>query len=116
MIGLAVRAGMVGIDQATDAYQVARLEFADRRSHLGHFADDLVSRDDRVDGRHDTAPLVADRVEVGMADPAVEDLDLDVTIADVATRDAVGGQRRSGAGGGVSFCLVHYVSSCFCDG
>ena len=103
--GLAIRAGVVGIDQAADARQVARLELGDGRADLGDPTDDLVARHNRIDRGHDAAPLVAHRVEVGMADAAEEDLDLHVAFGRIATRDRGGGQRRSRTGRGVGFCF-----------
>ena len=52
-----------------------RAEARDRPAHLADAADDLVARDDRV-GR--ALPLVADLVEIRMADAAVEDVEDDV--------------------------------------
>ena len=105
--GLALRAGAVRIDQAADRGEVARLVLGDRRADLGDAADDLVARHDRVDRGHELAPLVADRMEVGVADAAEEDFDLHVAVGRIAPRDRGGGQRRGRAGGGVGFRLVH---------
>ena len=76
--GLALGAGAVGVDQAADGGEVAGLEFGDGGADLGDAADDFVAGDAGVDGGHDAAPLVAGLVEVGVADAAEEDLDLDV--------------------------------------
>src|SRR5439155_5504650 len=62
--------------------------------------------DNRVIRGHELAPLVADRMEIGMADAAEEDLDLQVVFSCIATFDLGGGQRRCGTGGGVSFRVV----------
>ena len=83
----AMRAGQVGVDHAADGGQVARLDLGDAGADPGHPADDLVARHDRVDRRHDVVPLVADHVQVRMADPAEEDLDLDVAFAGLAALD-----------------------------
>ena len=53
------------------------------------------------------APLVADLVEIGVADAAEEDFDLHVVFGRIASRDRGGGQRRCRTGGGVGFRLVH---------
>ena len=87
--GLALGAGAVRVDQAADRGEVAGLELGDRGADLGDAPDDLMPRDDRVDRRHELAPLVADRVEVGMADAAEEDLDLYVVFGRASARNRV---------------------------
>ena len=44
-----------------------------------------------VDCRHDTAPFVADLMEIGVADAAEQDLDLHVGFGGIAARDRRGG-------------------------
>jgi hypothetical protein len=61
-----------------DGAEVAGFELGDRRAHFGDPADDLVAGDDRVDRWEDAAPLVTHLVEIGVADPAEQDLDLNV--------------------------------------
>ena len=65
------------VHHAADADGVADLELRDLGADGGDAADDLVARARRVDG---AAPLVADGVEVGVADAAVEDVDLDILV------------------------------------
>ena len=84
-------ASPVRVDQAADRGQIARLVFGHRRADLRDPPHDLVTRDDRVDRRQDAAPLVADRVEIGVADAAEEDFDLDVVLGRIATLDFAGG-------------------------
>ena len=83
--GLALRAGAVGVDQAADCGQVARLELGHRRADLGDAADDLMARNNRIYRGHDAAPLVADLVDVGVADAAKQDFDLHVVLGGIAT-------------------------------
>ena len=59
-----------------------------------HAADDLVAGHDRVDG---PAPLVARLVQVGVADAAVQDVDLDVVGQRLAACDRERRQGRRGA-------------------
>ena len=73
---------------------VAGLEFGDGGADLGNAADDLVTRHARVDGGHETAPLIANLVEIGMADAAIQNFDLYVVFGWVAPRDRGEGQRR----------------------
>ena len=104
--GLALRAGAVGIDQAADRGEVAGFVLGDCRADLRDAADDLMAGDDRVNSGHDLAPLVADLMEIGVADAAEEDFDLHVAFGRIASRDRGGGQRRCRAGSGVSFRVV----------
>lgn len=93
----AARAGAAGIDHAADADHVAGLETRHFRAGRRHAADDLVARHHRVDR---VAPLVARLVQVGVADASVEDLDLDVEIAQRASLDF------EGASGAVALCAA----------
>src|SRR6266487_3232840 len=103
---LALWAGAVRIDHAADRDQVAGLVLGNCRADLGHTADDLVTGDNRVIRGHELAPLIADRMEIGVADAAEEDLDLHVAVSWIAALDLGGGQRRCGTGSGVSFRVV----------
>src|SRR5690606_8054691 len=67
-----------GIDEAANACQVARLELRYRAAPGRHPADELVPRHHREGG---SAPFVARQLDVGVAHPAVQDLDLDVAPA-----------------------------------
>ena len=100
---LAVGAGAVRIDHAADGGEVAGLELGNCRADLGDAADDLVAGNERVDRGHELAPLVAHRMEIGVADAAEEDLDLHVAFGRIAPRDGGGGQRRCRTGGGIGF-------------
>ena len=105
--GLALGAGAVGVDHAADCGEVAGLEFGYRGADLGDAADDLVAGDAGVDGGHHAAPLIAGLVEIGVTDAAEEDFDLNVVLGWIAPRDRSGGKRRSRAGSGIGFRLVH---------
>src|SRR5207302_7800788 len=98
----AVRAGSVRIHHAAHGGKIPGLVLGNRRADLGHTADDLMTGDDRVIRGHELAPLVADRMEIGVADAAKEDLDLHVAVSWIATLDFGGSQRRCRAASGVS--------------
>src|SRR6202034_1318819 len=66
----------------------------------------LVAGNARVDGGHGT-PLIANLVEVGVANSAEENLDLYVVRGWIAPRDDSGRNGRCLAGGGVGFRVVH---------
>ena len=82
------------IPTASLAGEVAGLELGDLGADLGDAADDLVTGDGGIDGE---LPLVAREVDVGVADAAVEDLDLHVGVAGFAAVDDGGRERRIGA-------------------
>jgi hypothetical protein len=60
-----------------------------------------------VNGGDGTAPLVADLVEVGVADTAEEDLDLHIRLGWFAPLDRGGSKRRCRTSSGECFRLVH---------
>src|SRR6266480_2527026 len=103
---LAVRAGAVRIDHAADRSEIARLVLGNCRTDLGHTADDLVAGYDRIVSGHELAPLVADRMEIGVADATEHNFDLHVVFSWIATRNFGGRQRRCRTGSGVSFRVV----------
>jgi hypothetical protein len=76
----------------------------DRGADGFDLADDFVARYDGVDG---VAPFIADEVDVGMADAAPLDIDVDVVVVEFAAGEF---ERREGSGGtlrGVAVGLGH---------
>ena len=80
--GLAGLAAAARIDHAADGGEIAGLELRDMRPDLDHAADDLMARNH---GIKRIAPVIARLMEVGMADAAIKDVDLDVMRAGIAT-------------------------------
>src|SRR5438132_7183177 len=74
---LALWAGAVRIDHAADRGEIPGLVLGNGRADLGHTADDLMTGNNRVIRGHELAPLVADRMQIGVTDAAEEYLDLD---------------------------------------
>src|SRR5438874_8403556 len=103
---LALRAGAVRIDHAADRGEIPGLVLGDCRPDLGHTTDDLVAGDNRVIRGHELAPLVPDRMEIGVADAAEENFDLHVPVSWIATVDFGGGQPRCRARSGVRLRVV----------
>jgi hypothetical protein len=101
--GLAVLAVAARVDHTTNGGDIAFLEFLYRAANFGDAANDFVSGDTRVNGGHDTLPLVTNLVQVGVADAAKKDLDLHVLRTRFATMDGVRRHRGSGALRGVGF-------------
>ncbi len=97
--GLTFGAGAVGIDHAADGSEVACLELRNGGADAGDSADDLVTRNAWVYRRHRVAPFIASLVEVGVADTAEQDFDLDVVFGQVPACDRRGLQRRCCAAG-----------------
>src|SRR6266700_1525689 len=113
---LALWAGAVRIDHAADRGDIAGLVLGNCRADLGHTADDLMTGDDRIIRGHELAPLVAHRMEIGVADAAEEDLDLHVVFNRIATFDLGGRQPRCRTGSGVSLRIVRsslHALTCF---
>src|SRR5947207_2350629 len=62
--------GTVRINHAAHRGHVTRLELGHGRADPGNMADDLMARHNRVIRGHELAPLVADRMEIGVTDAA----------------------------------------------
>src|SRR5437660_1817658 len=99
---LALCAGAVRIDHAADRGEIPGLVLGNCRADLDNTADDLVTGNNRIIRGHELAPLVADRMEIGVADAAEENFDLHVPFSWIATIDFSGGQPRCRARSGVS--------------
>src|SRR5271154_2757813 len=84
---LAFRACAVGIDHAPDRGEVAGFESRDGRTDRGDAPYNLVARDARINRRHHAAPLIANLMEIGVADAAEQNLDLHVVFGWIAPRD-----------------------------
>jgi len=91
--GPALGAGAVGVNHASDGGEVAGLKLGDRGAGLGDTADDLMSGYDWVNSGHEAAPLVTHLVEVGVADTAEQNFDLNVVLGWSAPRYRCGGER-----------------------
>jgi hypothetical protein len=84
---LAFRAGSIRIDKATHRGNIARLKPLHGRSNLHDTPHDFMAGDAWVRGRHNAVPLVANGVDIRMADTAEQYLDLDVGICRLSTRN-----------------------------
>jgi hypothetical protein len=91
-IGLALLAVAVGINHAADCGNIATLEFGDCRTDLGDTANDLMTRNAWIDSGHRT-PLATNGVEIGVADTAEKDFDLNVVFAWITPRNRSRGKR-----------------------
>ncbi len=76
---------------------VAQFVLAHLGANAGHAAGDLVPRHGGV---YREVPFIAGKMEVRVADAAVEDFDPHILRANVPAVEGEGGERRGGAGGG----------------
>ena len=84
---LALCTRSIRIHHAADRSDVARLELCDSRAYLGHTTDDFVARHNWINGGHKLAPLISHGMNIGVADPAVENFDLHIVFFWIAPRD-----------------------------
>ena len=84
LAGEAGRALAARIHHAADAGHVACLELPDAAADARHASDDLVAGHAGVEG---ALPLAPRLVEVGVAHPAIEDVDLDVARSGITAVD-----------------------------
>jgi hypothetical protein len=101
---LAGPTGATGVDHATDPDGIADGVGGHRGPDRSDAANDLVARHDREAGH---APVVVHEVDVGMADPAIEDLDGDIVGSRLAPLDAERAQGAAGGFGAVGACRGH---------
>ena len=99
----ATGASAAGVDEAADGGDIAFLEFFDGAADFDDAADDLVARNHGINGGHDAFPLIANLMQIGVADAAEEDLDLNVLGTRIAARNGERSEGRGGGMGGVGF-------------
>src|SRR5919199_965931 len=92
--GLALGAVTIGVNHAADCRNIAGFKLADCRADLGDTANDLVSRNARIDSWHSSTPLATNGVEVRVTYAAEKDLDLNVMFTWLASRDRNRGKWR----------------------
>jgi hypothetical protein len=109
---LARGAGAARVDHAAHRRQVAFLEPPDGATRLHHPPDDLVARNAGVDGRHGALPLVPNLVQVGVADPAIEHVQLHVLWPRLAAPYRHRREPRARARGRIGFGLVRLRRRC----
>ena len=95
-VRLAVTALHAAIDHAADGDAVAHLVAGDALAHGADDADDLVPRHDRIDR---AAPVVARRVENGVADAAMGELEQHIVMAQAGPLDTSDGADDLSSGG-----------------
>lgn len=76
-------------------------------ANLCHPPDDFVAGNNGVVSGHKLAPLVPDRMQIGVADAAKEDFDLYVVFGWIAPRDGRRGKRRRRTASRICLCVVH---------
>ncbi len=101
---LAGRAFAAGVDHAADTGPVADLQLLDMGADFHDLADDLVAGHHRVER---VVPVVANLMEIGVADAGVENLDLDIVRAGFAPLEIERDKRRLRVVGGIAFDFDH---------
>ena len=104
LAGVALWTFATGINEAADTGEVADFEFCDLIARLDHAADNFVSRHH---GINRVAPFVAGLMDVGVADAAIEDLDLDVVGTHIPALEAERRKRICGTLSGIGFRVIH---------
>ncbi|HEX8897280.1 MAG TPA: hypothetical protein VF751_01165, partial [Chthoniobacterales bacterium] len=100
----AILAGSARIDHATDRGETAFAEFFHVAPDFDDAADDLVAGHARILG---AAPLAARRMQIGMANAAKKNVDLDIARAGIAAIEGKRRERRGLGAGGVAFGRIH---------
>jgi len=103
---LAVSALGARINDATDSDLVSDLHLGDFLADLSDFANELMPSDKRIDA---ALELVRARVDIGVADAAVEHLDLDIEVANLSSVDPDGRDLLTVVGDGPSDLLILVV-------
>src|SRR5205823_11684735 len=85
--GFALRTGTVRINHAADRGDVTRLEFGHGRADPGNTADNLMAGHNRVIRGHELAPLVADRMKIGVTDATEYNSNFDILGTRFTTQD-----------------------------
>lgn len=85
--GFAMRAIQIGSDHAADSGEITDFELRDFVADFFDSADNFMSWHRRIFG---VVPFVSGEVDIGMADAAVKDLDLNIEIGHLAPRNRVG--------------------------
>jgi hypothetical protein len=101
------RTRVIGIDETSDANEVAGFELDDLRAHLGDATYDFMAGHAGINGRHHGVPFIAGLMQVRMANATEEDFDLHVAGSGISARNGGGGQWRRLVGGRIGFGLVH---------
>ena len=96
----------ISVDDDADADEVAWFEFFDGRTDGFDGTDDLVTGHHGIDC---VAPFVASGVNVGMADAAPLDVDVDVVVVEFAAVEFEGREGGGGALCGIAVGLGHAV-------
>ena len=95
------------IDQAADTGEIPDLEIRHLVTDSDDTADDLVTRNRRVER---VLPFVTGRVQIGMAHAAEKNLDLNVVRPGIATFDFVRRECAALIDGGIGFGFDHDFS------
>jgi len=74
----------VRVNHAADPSEVAGLVLGNCRANLSDTSDNLMTGDNGIGSRHEVAPLVTHRMDIGVTDAAEKDFDLYVVFGWIA--------------------------------
>src|SRR5690606_2294243 len=110
LAALTTRTFATRIDKASDAGNVANLEFGDRIADLRNSAHDLVSGHERIIRRHRILPFILRLVNIGVANAREQNVDQDVVRADIASLKIEWCKISSRLVNRITFCFDHIFS------
>jgi hypothetical protein len=113
VIGFALVAREISVNQTPDTHQIAGLVFGDCRSDIRNAPYDLVAGDNRINSRHELVPLVSHRMEIRVADTAEENLDSHVAFGGFAPWNRADCEGRRLARSGIGFRFIHEFKNSF---
>jgi len=104
----AVRAGAVGIDQTAHGGEISRFEFLDGGAGFHDSTNDFMARHAGIHSRHHVFPFIAYLMKIGVADSAVQNLDLHIVGSGLTALDGGRSKPRSGALRCVGLCRISF--------
>ena len=86
-VTFAIWTGAVGVHHATNRGEIAWLVLGNGGTDFCYTADDFMAGNYWIVRRHEFAPFVADKMEVGVADATEKNFDLHVPVRWIASRN-----------------------------
>src|SRR5450631_1857243 len=101
---VAIRTNPAGVNQTTHTDAISGFKFAYLATHFGHFANNFMAGHH---GKCRVTPLIAYLMNIGVTNPAVENLNLDIGRGRIAPFKAEGFQWRVVIMGSIANSLLH---------
>src|ERR1035441_2699136 len=100
---LALWACAVRVHHAAHRGNITGFELGNSRTDLRDPANNFMARHQGIDRGHNFLPLIAGLVQIGVADAAEKNFDLNIVFSGIAPRDRSGSKRRCCADNGIGF-------------